>query len=381
MKLKELLNEEARKTSATAADWEFLISYAWNKLKNPDMGHIKLSKLSGDENPANSIPAWIRDSLDTATKIAKQVDKHVSNNAPMTQIGGGLKSLSVSSEWLSSNKTPKTDMVLGNVSSPIMRISLKQDSGSQLMSGTENDILSVTKAALDATHDIDNNVLVGIKELLEKSSVTLPDTITKIKKNGGNKIAKEDIAALALNQKKLNEMFHKSILISNDFKYYFTKEAMTGLKKFGETSVGAADHLMKFNKNGSASLAPIDKPYIDKIASQVKFNFSFKSMQIGKTGSYKAYTSLRVSDNSKTLESQKPTYLNVLEESINTFLNDDTVLEEGLGDLFDKIKSFVNSTIIKLFDTIKAIAKGGFKNILEFFGFEMDVKVLGTINY
>lgn len=378
MKVKELLNEY--KKEATAADWEYLISYAWNKRKFPNLGHQALSSKAGITHSTN-IPKWVEKSLPTADKIVGNLEKTLKSNLPMQQVGGGISGLSVSPEWLSTNKTPKTDIVLGDISNPQKRISLKKDGGSQLMSGAENDILSVTQAALDASPDVNNTVLIKIKELLEKSSATLPDTITNIKKKGGNKISKEEISSLALNQNKLNEIFNKSILISNSFKHNFTKEAMTGLKKFGETSIGAADHLMKFNENGSASLTPIDTPYIDKIASQVKFNFSFKSVPIGKTGKYKAYTSLRVSDKSKTLESQKLTYLNILEESINIFLNDETVLEEGFGELFNKIKSFVNTTIIKLFDTIKTIAKSGFKNILEFFGIVMDVKVLGTINY
>lgn len=376
MRLNTLLFEK----KVSAADWEFLISYAWNKLKYPDYKHMKLSGLAGIKTSSAHQPAWIRDNLEVATKIAKNISSKINNNAPMTQIGGGVSNISVSSDWLSSNKTPKTDIILGTLSSPIMKISLKQDGGSQLMSGTENDILSVTEYALKNTHDLENELLLEIKTLLEKSSTTIPDTISNIKKSGQKSVAQDDIKQMALSQEKLNEIFSSSILKSNDFKSHFTKEAMTGLKKFGQNSIGAADHLMKFNKNGSADIMVIDKSYVDKISNQVKFNFSFKSMPTNNSN-YKAYTSLRVQDNSKTLESKTITYLDVLEESLNLFLNDGTILEEGIGDLFKKIKSFVDNVIVKLFDTIKEIVKGGLKNLLDFLGMNLDVQILGNVNY
>jgi hypothetical protein len=250
--------------SPAGEDWEALIVVAHNK------------KFEG--------PEWERAEKfwetygEAAQKIAKDFKSKLKQKS-LKQFGSSRATLS--KDWRGKNSTPKTDIIGNNIN-----ISLKKKGGSQVLSGSKEEVISTFFAASRYVSKNETKLLSNFIDMLEKKMKTLyyDGTVTDLK----NKVASGELKAnkdavvkeyekMVLDIKELTKMLNDEIFNSEKFKLAFTFEAATGTSKFSSKEA-VADTLVGFDAdNGIVSKILTVKQIEDAKPLQMQPSFIFHS--------------------------------------------------------------------------------------------------------
>ena len=266
----------------------------------------------------------------------------------------GSGSVSITSDWSkygASNKTPKTDLIIGNYN-----ISLKMGPA-QIMSGAREEALATFYYALNQKKFIDNfknspevQDCIKIIDQFQKG-YTIGTTGDAIK-------SKSDKVVVEVNQIHKLTMARLETLFNTDeeFKYSFYKEAMSGYGKFGKSSFASADWFLVSDATGSrVSFHSVDDDkYIQKVANTSTISVKFKSNSVnprddGTDRRWWSALGLMSKDLSKT---------------------EGMVIDEGLGSIIKKIVDKTKTAISNSIKLLKDIAKKSVVGFLKFLGFE-----------
>lgn len=372
--------------SPAGEDWEALIVVAHN------------NKFEG--------PEWERAEKfweeygEMAQKIAKDFKSKLKQKS-LKQFGSSRATLS--KDWRGKNSTPKTDIIGSN-----LNISLKKKGGSQVLSGSKEEVISTFYAASKYVSKKETKMLGDFIDMLEKKMKTLyyDGTVTKLK----NKVAtgelnpKKDAVVkeyekMVLDIKEMTKMLNEQIFNSEPYKLAFTFEAATGTSKFSSKEA-IADTLVGFDAdNGIVSKILTIKQIEDAkpIADATKFYFSFKSTgknpmislrgQLGEGKSRKKISTLSeiiVSEFGKfnkelgegiqeTLmsESSNINELSIL-NNLTNFIGKIPGAVKGVKDKFVEIVKNIFEKISEAFQAIKKLGEKIIDGIMDFFGFDID---------
>lgn len=283
--------QEAKKLSAT--QWEQVIVIAFNGGWNKKSDTFGISE------------AEYRSVAPIAEKIAQDIKR--ATNATRTEMlhfgtGGGESIRMV--EWWKGKNTPKTDCYTTNG----VRVSLKKQGGSQLISGLKDETLSTFTAAtkyLNASENVYASLLSEIEDVLsqrvkageytinmitqvaddieqyrklsEKEKAQLAsigieseadvqqwiDDVITFKKGDTRTVSSIDREAIFDAAKKMvgiRKEFQKLTPVVQDwfennreFKMWFTYEAASGHLKFSPTPKASANWIVEFDTNGGAN--------------------------------------------------------------------------------------------------------------------------------
>lgn len=304
--------------------------------------------------------------------------------------------------WKGTNKTPKTDITLGS-----HRVSVKTGSA-QLMSGAIDETMSTYEVALqqseklnDVTQKLSLEIQAGIKQLLPSTPGEFMGGVD-IQKKGGTvyqktkqKIGKigdvapgtfskdetlRDADELNLDLKeKFRTLFNSKG--GQEFKRYFTFEAMTGLVKFSNSQATATHFLVcdyNANVNYHQCKTPLD-PYINTIMGQVNPDVKFKSTAIkktldgveSKTGHYRFWSVVSLGYK-QVIQTQKEAY---------DIIGDGEFLTEGILDRLRGLYIRFTSWLGNLLRTVTNYIKGGIENLMYFLGLEPEVRFNNTVRW
>jgi hypothetical protein len=314
----------------------------------------------------------------------------------------GSSTLATNKGWIGSNKTPKTDMIYGN-----MKLSLKKVGDSQLMSAGKDETISTFEAAREKYSEHDREkvqaLIDNIKEKMNKMETA--GTITKLKKLKEPISAKDqarikDMVKLEGSAKELTDGMNE-VFGSNEFKQRFCWEAASGETKFEPSPDGIANWIVTFNPTGTIP-NKLDLHKKNREAASVilangnNFYISFKT---GSSGS-KPYLALRSSKAKKftiTDSFSEIVKQEFLKESYGVSLLNEAKIEQlDEFQMFDKLKrglKNVSSTITgaakriwgaimkrinDAFNYIKRLGKRMLEGLMQFFGIEVKgIKVRG----
>ena len=338
----------------TGAQWESLIAYHVNKLKDTPDHDESAKKVALDPK--------FDGYQEAAEKIANNFIEGLKLTSLMTQHGASLGKGTLSDLWTNNlpkelkragsgatNTTPKTDMYTDNYN-----ISLKKKGGAQVASGTKEETIATFYAALEYMGENPKT-----KALVNTILNSIEDGFNDVALNYGTKklksIAKGDLKAnLDTGQKKElttftdTDAFHKTLnkKIKNelnieehqDFINWFVFEAMSGFKKFdgginGRQSVASicttfdADNygitsinLTGNGKNSSLKttnkIPKLSKDLITK-AKGVKIYAAWKSSGI------RPYSTLRVAG-----DNHDPDYVPLLDCTLDSIIRDELQNDE-----------------------------------------------------
>lgn len=259
----------------TAQDMEDVIAIGYNNVN-------KINKLSESKNEKiEQIIKYYQDNSTVIDAIAKTIKP---GNSPLKKLQ--TKGIYGTEKWAklgkfksisSINKTPKTDLISADHK---LKISLKEEGGSQLMSGGYHEALATILTAIEKSNcaneakeligSLDVEWITGFKDI---------DGITKIKNNPNHKdyeLIKNAVTNGNNVQRLLNELISKN----KDFEYELLYEAMTGETKFGVNNPASANYILIWNdKNPSNSSFMTPKEYIQHLLeySSIKYLINFKS--------------------------------------------------------------------------------------------------------
>lgn len=369
-------------------DWEALIVVAHNnKFEGPEWERAeKFWETYGD----------------AAQKIAKDFKSKLKQKS-LKQFGSSRATLS--KDWRGTNSTPKTDIIGNNVN-----ISLKKKGGSQVLSGSKEEVISTFFAASRYVSKKETKLLADFIDMLEKKMKTLyyDGTVTDLKgkiASGDLKPKKDAVVKeyekMVLDIKQLTKMLNDQIFNSEKFKLAFTFEAATGTSKFSSKEA-VADTLVGFDAdNGVVSKILTIKKIEDAkpIADATKFYFSFKSTgknpmvaMRGQIGESKRKT--KVTTLSEILVSELGKFNKELGEGIEeTLLSETSNLNElnilnnltnfiekipgavkGVKDKFVEIVKNIFEKIKEAFDAIKKMGEKIIDGIMDFFGLDISLE-------
>ena len=365
-------------------DWESLIVVAHgNKFEGPEWERAEKCWETYGE---------------TAQKIAKDFKQQLKQTS-LKQFGSSRASLN--SDWIGSNKTPKTDIIGNNIN-----ISLKKKGGSQLLSGTKNEIAATFMAASKYVAKQDSKLVGSFIDMVEEKMKTLyyNGTVTDLKskvasgelKPNKDAVVKE-FEQMKLDQKELNNMMNENIFNNDKFKVAFVFEAATGTSKFSSKEA-IADTLVGFDADNGVitKIISIKKMEDAKpIADKTKFYFSFKSSgnnpttvlrgSIGENkSSVQSLREIIVSEFGKfnkelgegiqeslLSETSNLNELNVL-NNLKNFIEKIPNAVKGAKNKFVDIVTNIFDKISAAFDKIRNMGVKMIQGIMDFFGFQFD---------
>ena len=331
----KILNEAVKEFNFKGADLEYILCYCQNRY-NLGMSSEQAFKAAGDikDDLKNKIKTFAESNNrgeDIADELAAAGIRGVLKNANKESIG-------ISGFWSSfgcKDKTPKTDIF----DEGGHKISLKDQSGGQYMSGRDNEARATLEAALKMCgNNIDSAVANEISSLYKNASIKtvnmgviesgdraghhygvteFVEDLFKDKKNGeemiklfkdrskGNNFGEfkkkfgdvvktnvirdkkkrqvlEDLVKASIENEKLDKKVAKVFSDpSNEiFRKNFVKECVTGTNKFGkENQLGIANYIMMFDANAPAILAfaPTNDKLFAAKAKTLKVTVNFKS--------------------------------------------------------------------------------------------------------
>jgi len=339
---------------------------------------------------------------------ALDLGKHIIDGIGLTDAGGYMAATGTitkkkwsdgTPQWTGGNKTPKTDIVLGN-----KKVSLKKGS-SQLMSGGPDESMSTYRTAVENTTSFDLTNLA--KEVEDGITNLLPSTVGEfmggadLQKTGGTvykdtkrkkgKIGEveagtfdKDKVLLAADQhnlalkKKFADLFAENI----EFKKNFVYEAMTGAVKF-DKGPAAADWFLVVDFDGTHEMNEVksaDDPYVSAVLAKVKPDVKFKSTAVKKkidgvknqkTGHYRFWSVVGLGYTAavKNLNNAYEDYEN------------GELLQEGFFDavkgIFKRFQQFLSRVFMKMKEFITASVN----NMAEFLGVEPIIKFNNNIKW
>jgi len=397
---KNVLIDEESLEKFDAAKYENLIVLWHNKINTPDMTEEQLRDLSGlsDSKYDKLYEKFVMDEqfVELGKKYANATSKEIKGLISQT----GRASVELTDFWLENggvDTTPKTDVAGGDY-----KISIKKSGGSQLLSATYGESNATFAAALK---NIGNKTDPELKEKLEKirdktiwtdvNTGEYPIDVTSVKKLIPDEISKEMrkrkdkrdndkivrglnefiseqskhpvisqiISGMILNS-QLDQILQEILQKDKELKYEFTKEAMTGNIKFGTESIGSANYILVFDTEGNLKTKKIDRTIIEKYASKVKYNVTYKS-----SGS-KVATALRgaMRENNINMDMIIEGVFDDLLDIGKSMLK--TVVEKA-KDWFDIIKNFLIEFYRKAMDFIIRISERGYNALLSILGMEL----------
>lgn len=341
----EVLGMVQNKDGVKAEDYEKLIVYWYNEKIKPKINVDKLLELSGLKQDSKKYTLFTNGDNEYG-KLGKQIAENIDKIGKMRHIG---KSKYVpSSFWKGykgTDRTPKTDIL----AEKNIRISVKKDGGSQLMSAKKDESYATFMAAadkfkksgdyekqieelfgkfsntpikLDVKYPKIKNITQELNKILSKNW-TIKDyddeEVEKIKEQLNNTTI-SDVFTQTIDSKKFTEKMNQLFQNNNEFKKYLVREAMTGEKKFeGGMNDPIANRLLVFNDKGEVKLNEISDALIDTYSDKIKISSRWKSWE------HIASIVIRAESSSK-----------VIDESID----DNMILESFFGDIKDIILDY-----------------------------------------
>ena len=334
--------------------------------------------------------------------------KHIIDGIGLTKAGGFMAATGTitkkkwpdeTPQWTGGNKTPKTDIVLGD-----KKVSLKKGS-SQLMSGGPDESKSTYRTAVENTTSFDLTNLAtavedGIKNLLPSTvgdfmgGVDLQKKGGTVYKNTKQKKGKlGDVAPGTFDKdtvlkaaddhnqalkKKFAQLFANNI----EFKKNFVYEAMTGAVKF-DRGPAAADWFLVVDFDGTFEMNEVksaDDPYVSTVLSKVKPDVKFKSTAVKKkidgvknqkTGHYRFWSVVGLGYTAavKNLNNAHEDYEN------------GELLQEGFFDAVKKIYKKFEQFLTRVFMKMKEYITSSVNNMAEFLGVEPIIKFNNTVKW
>jgi len=314
-------------------------------------------------------------------KISPDAGEKIVKNLNLTGKGAMPKNAyDVTPDWASyfpggkapgATKTPKTDFLIGT-----RRISLKTGSGAQLMSGGKSEATATFYAACSSGNiPIDG----AIKKLESQFNSMMSTTVPNVKGNA-RELVKNQKSELINKTNKIHEEFKKdlrSIFSKNkEFAYHFTFEAMTGVQKFGQTNVGAAQYFLVTDWTGDQANvhdAFKDKGYVKKISSRVVPEARFKSGSqkkvdpntriTKKTGFYSIYSAVGLG-------------LKNMQEELDTIEGD--LLTEAVLDKIKRVYNKFVTYIKKMLKKVIAYIGNNWQRLIQFLNLEPQISFNNT---
>jgi hypothetical protein len=313
--------------------------------------------------------------------------------------GAMVKNIKPTQFWLDnggSDTTPKADLAFDNDE----KVSLKFGP-SQFMSGQSGETKATAAAAFsDMEVKSDPQLTSLISKLSNKLIFGAPVSKLKTALRGGkvDDSLRNDLLMLEERlgvQQQLQNYFNTQISESNDFKYYFIKEAMTGNYKFGVGSEQAANRLMvvagkriiynpkyaeKINLSNIDQFFHYDEineaiisKYIPKTNLLVKFKTDSEKIKKIKTGRTKAreVVGLMVAELSDFVEKRK--------EYEKKYVNERLQIDFDVKNIHPQ-RVEVDEERLKLAEdfavhmTMLSTQKKNFLELIEYFGLDFDVQ-------
>jgi hypothetical protein len=391
-----------------------------------DMEHLLVNCANGNPKSRSysAIESKVKNNkaaLNTAIELGNYILK---NSYGKPKVGGSIvKSGSVNkAEWLGSNRTPKTDIMLGGE-----KVSLKTGSA-QLMSGGADEALSTYNVAIKNSTDLNNKskklaeeIEKGIKNLLpttrgefmggvdlQKQGGTVYLDTKKAKylikqiadpKNSRKKGSLErELKSLKIKQVKSGTFNKDKVLKDADahnqymkgkfadlfkssasFKREFVFEAMTGKVKFAD-GPATATHFLVVDYVGNSKKNEVKSSsadYVGKILSQVrpdvKFKTSAEKKNDTKTGHYKFWSTVGLGVNA----------VNKTQNEMYDMLNStgSEYLTEGFWDMLGRLWNKIQSFLSNLFNKVKNYLEQGIKYIQEYLSLEPVISYNNNIRW
>ena len=393
LSFKEFITEAAQDAPGSATVFEKYIVDAWNTLlENPGADDKFTSEEFQDDKHQSFAP--------TAFKIARLAMKRSGSKSRMLHSGADV--VGITKEYSSlggTDKTPKADI---RTADNTLRLSLKENVSSQLLSGGKTDALPVFKiaerrfsqsaAGVSAIEDIFKNILDRIdppksaKALLDVKHMSNKDKSGKIK--DGKQMGILDAAAdkefrktlppdvvefldkVTFVDKKMKEGLTSELnKLFNDnfeFKKHFTFEAASGLGKFSDKAAVANGFLVFSSKTGQSDLEmfgeDVDSKVITDLAKKLKMRLRWKH------GS-KVVLAGDIPKKAKLYDEGFVTYGDILEEEF-TKLTD--TLEEGFLDVISNVRNWLRGFVTRVLKQIRELAMKGMEYVYSFFDIQID---------
>lgn len=301
----------------------------------------------------------------------------------------GLKQLGASTaatnkEWLSKDRTPKTDIISldGKV-----HISLKKSKGSQLMSGQNLETLSTFNAAL-STFSGENPR--GIKKLMDDiekkmGKMATNDSIESLKKlrKSGDKLSPADQAKISQFEsldsvaKDLTAQM-QNIFSGIPFKSHFCWEAATGAYKFKPSPEAVATHVVTFDPSGVIEADLV----LDKISTAGAYLAKKNNFYVSFKGGGRPALVTRTT-------AVKESFADIIRDECSEFLTEEMQQLDEFA-LFDRLKKRargvsdaiknkageildrVMTRVKKAFIALKKLGERMLSGLLEFFNLKVD---------
>lgn len=334
------------------ATYEVGIIMGWHNVVGKKYDQSKALVSNKNQNKVKDIHIKVGENI---VKNLIKVKPDIARASGASHSGSG--SVSVTSDWSkygAKNKTPKTDLIIGDYN-----ISLKMGAA-QIMSGAREEALATFYYVLNQSRFGDNfKNSTEVKDCIEiidqfQKGYTTGTTADAIKTKS-DKVVVEVNQIHKLTMEKLELLFNTD----EDFKYEFYKEAMSGYGKFGKNSFASADWFLVSDATGNrvSFHSTNDDSYIQKVANTSTISVKFKSNSVNprEDGTNRRWWSalgLMSKDLSKTEE---------------------MVIEEGIGSFIKGIVNRTKKAISNSMKLLKGLAKKSVTGFLRFLGLEPKV--------
>lgn len=349
-------------TKLKAEDFEASIVIGWYVINDRDYNINDIGVSSAQMSLLEDSP----EVLEAGKRIAEFVLKNTSAKSSDKAEVFGRATTSLTPFWKkygATNKTPKTDILIGN-----LRLSLKIGNA-QLMSGGRAESLATFNAALEESKGLEKNPQVKkvtdiIESFVERGLA--PGKVASLIGSGENEIIDNGEAAHKMAMEELGNLFEES----EEFKIQFAREAMSGFKKFGEDSLAAAEYMLVSTHDGrNVQIHSVyDNNYCKSIAEKMRLQARFKSssrkLKGKKTGEYNFWS--------------------VISLIVNAM--DEMPVEESYQQLdefkaFKKAANFLKKKLSPIVKRVKAIFRSGIKSIVDFIGADPSISINNKIDF
>lgn len=276
-----------------ATDMEFGIVGLFNQMKSGMSFEDQIK--AGLLTPAQSQELARSQTLGSAgQRIVAQIMQSLPKGNWVAIHTGGKKDQPITKEWKASggsDNTPKADLILQNQNTgETIRASVKCGEA-QLMSGktpeTSGTFISALNIAteqqtlLEGTEKAVKKIMKKMREGLAISAKTKQGPVSLYLAGGEFERKDKEIKRIQELHNELTTQLEDLFEQDENFAAGVVYEALTGVGKFGEGSMGTATHVLSMNKDGTnASLVDIDWEYAKKVAKAIKIGIKFKSSAI-----------------------------------------------------------------------------------------------------
>ena len=276
-----------------ATDMEFGIVGLFNQMRSGMSFEDQIK--AGLLTPAQSQELARSQTLGSAgQRIVAQIIQSLPKGNWVAIHTGGKKDQPITKEWKASggsDNTPKADLILQNQNTgETIRASVKCGEA-QLMSGktpeTSGTFISALNIAteqqtlLEGTEKTVKKIMKKMREGLAISAKTKQGPVSLYLAGGEFERKDKEIKRIQELHSELTAQLEDLFEQDENFAGGVVYEALTGVGKFGEGSMGTATHVLSMNKDGTnASLVAIDWEYAKKVAKAIKIGIKFKSSAI-----------------------------------------------------------------------------------------------------